>query len=181
MPNWCMNYMEVTGDPVRVIGFDEKFCSSGDPLMNNILPMPENISNDPVSYEDMLGGDNWYTWCNSNWGTKWDMVDSCRDMCKDGLVGYSYMTAWSPPTYFLETVAEENKVNILNVGFEPGVGFASLDINANWGRVSKDFTLDQIRYDQVISEERLSKVMSDEDMDYFLRGIPYPWMEDHDE
>lgn len=43
---------------------------------------------------------NWYPWNNRNWGTKWD---ACHpEMFEDGTntIGYTFDTAWSPPTCF---------------------------------------------------------------------------------
>ncbi len=58
---------------------------------------------------DPYGGDDWYSFNNREWGTKWDVAksdedeysDTCMtDFKADGMdnwVGYRFDTAWAPP------------------------------------------------------------------------------------
>lgn len=46
------------------------------------------------------GSINWYEWCTSNWGTKWNASDT--EICDDTI---SFNTAWSPPTGWLSKLA----------------------------------------------------------------------------
>jgi hypothetical protein len=45
-------------------------------------------------------------WCEENWGTKWDMLDSSRKYVEGSdSVTYCYRTAWSPPWGFVEALS----------------------------------------------------------------------------
>jgi hypothetical protein len=53
-----------------------------------------------------FGANNWYDWALKNWGTKWDAWDAeVTDEENDHIV-YQFVTAWSPPLEWLETVAK---------------------------------------------------------------------------
>ena len=60
------------------------------------------LSYNPITQEtsDRLvkqyGTNNWYDWCNKNWGTKWDadIIDYGQE---DEEAWYDFDTAWCPP------------------------------------------------------------------------------------
>ena len=60
------------------------------------------LSYNPITQEtsDRLvkqyGTNNWYDWCNKNWGTKWDanIIDYGQE---DDEAWYDFDTAWCPP------------------------------------------------------------------------------------
>ena len=76
-------------------------------LCRYYFPMPEEL-NESVSgsetakpewqkkkskeLKEKYGYDNWYGWCNHNWGTKWGCYDNDVD---NG--DYTFTSAWSPP------------------------------------------------------------------------------------
>lgn len=47
------------------------------------------------------GSENWYDWCNRNWGTKWDACHSGMGETPRMTV-YRFDTAWGPPLDFIE-------------------------------------------------------------------------------
>ena len=53
------------------------------------------------------GYDNWYDWCNSNWGCKWEMDDICIGEQTDEKVFISYATAWVPNSDFISFLGEK--------------------------------------------------------------------------
>lgn len=88
------------------ISVDEKYADklkeiSKVGICRYYLPMPTELegtrspNNDPdhvkLALIQKYGADNWYHWCNINWGTKWGCYDSEYD---DGV--YRFTTAWSP-------------------------------------------------------------------------------------
>jgi len=44
-----------------------------------------------------FGADNWYDWCNNNWGTKWDACHAAIEPPIKGSVVISFDTAWCEP------------------------------------------------------------------------------------
>ena len=79
------------------------------------------------------GHRTWYSWCISNWGTKWDTCRSTikKDVKKDGQrrLTYNFDTAWSPPVTALEKISElypDLKFKLKY--YEAGMGFKGIFI-----------------------------------------------------
>ena len=53
-------------------------------------PMTERKSKELIK---KYGADNWYDWCNNNWGTKW----GAYDVYKIDDYSFSFLSAWSTP------------------------------------------------------------------------------------
>lgn len=95
MPNHCDQWVTFDG-PARVIRTLHNAAEQGN-LLQTVLPMP---------FEEH---DNWYEWCNQNWGTKWDICDpviSETSWGKDPFwwhtdenhsFTFACWTAWAPP------------------------------------------------------------------------------------
>jgi hypothetical protein len=45
---------------------------------------------------ESFGHDNWYSWANEKWGTKWD-CSNVEMWAWDGELEYTFNTAWCPP------------------------------------------------------------------------------------
>jgi hypothetical protein len=54
---------------------------------------------------------NWYEWNTANWGSKWDLSDPRRDDSEweQGIVRYSFESAWSPVVEVISALAKEHK------------------------------------------------------------------------
>ena len=50
---------------------------------------------------DCYGTDNWYDWCNHNWGTKWGAYD-IEQLTEERL---TFDTAWAPPFPAIERIS----------------------------------------------------------------------------
>ena len=198
MPNHCNNTLGITGPKEDVEQFIELVTNMGsnkdnDPyeLFKNLLPMPKElegtISPSKERNEQLIekyGSDNWYDWCNSNWGTKWgdyslstsgithnkkyeysvlengetDYENPIEKLTGESSIHFSYDTAWAPGCNELANAIVNRFPNLK--GFisyeEPGMGFAGQLIFKN-GKVVSD---EQWEYHQTIED------VSDIDFDY---------------
>ena len=144
MPNWCMNELEVMGDPVELKRFVESnmgLPATYPPLpgekeprkkpttpyfcFNALIPTPKEVLEigfdahriiPELSKEYAFRGQtrypiDGYHWDVANWGTKWDIYYDAITAETMGWhegadhICFSFETAWSPPLYWLETVA----------------------------------------------------------------------------
>ena len=130
MPNWCYNRIRIdadsdTSDQLKEIY--EIFDNHSDPF-NQILPKPDfkNIPNnkgelpkleqhknekgdvvwETYNFPDGTNDDRWYSWCISNWGTKWDACDKSIDYEDSEILALTFNTAWSPPEGVVEKLRE---------------------------------------------------------------------------
>lgn len=79
------------------------------------------------------GAKDWYDWCVSNWGTKWDFgrEDGCPPAeIKTKETGESYVelgfdTAWGPPLDFYANLTEQG-FGVKAYYFEGGMGFCGV-------------------------------------------------------
>lgn len=121
MPNWCNNWTHFrTTDRTQaerlVKAFEEKrpfqeFVPCPQELIDTVSGYPgedQKAAHDAqvALNVEKYGHRDWYSWCISNWGTKWD-TESYDSPTIDGTdgeftVSVSFDTAWSPPTQFYE-------------------------------------------------------------------------------
>ena len=108
MPNWCDNRLAVRGRPKEVMGLVQ-LLEGEDPLdFERLLPMPKEIREGrdyhAPGVPDVFPG--WYQWSREHWGVKWNAVEvSRRGFGKTGRVRYRFLTAYSPPTEFIDELA----------------------------------------------------------------------------
>ena len=118
MPNWCDNRLSVSTwskvedkdkaikqieefrDKARLIEEDGTEASSLS--MNNLYPMPKELEGTKEPSDEP----NWYDWRVEHWGTKWD-IDAYLEDYDTEYLQYSFQSAWSPPTAFLEKVSKD--------------------------------------------------------------------------
>jgi len=85
------------------------------------VPVPKKIitanTKNTNSKKNNVTSEGWYAWCNKNWGTKWDCYDE-ELVHEQEYTYYSYTTAWSPPTEWVEKVSRK---------------FPHLKFNVEWG------------------------------------------------
>lgn len=133
MPNWCLNTMQVSGDPEKVAEFVEQhkavaFDHEGTPIgeevldFNTVVPMPEELKG-TTSPSD---SPNWYEWSVDNWGTKWGACNAeCDYKPGDKVAIYHFDTAWAPPVDWYEKVVEAYPHLDFDLEWEEGgMGFA---------------------------------------------------------
>jgi hypothetical protein len=146
MPNWCNNVIELTHeDPAmieraRLALIDGKF-------LNEFIPVPESLHivagsvGDPVEQKkleedtarnlEVHGYGNWYDYCVSEWGTKWDVGgDGIEPMVVGNTLTASFDSAWSPPTAAYEKLMDLG-FEVRAYYYEPGMAFAGIWDNGN--------------------------------------------------
>jgi len=120
MPNWCSNNAEFNNEDVAEVArleahlkmLDEnKEARDENGLLAFFVPRPPEES------------ENWYNWNVSNWGTKWEASIYSWEKVSDTCITINFDTAWSPPTIFYETVAQNTEWYVTATYWEPGMGF----------------------------------------------------------
>jgi hypothetical protein len=133
MPNWCNNYIKISGDEstIRTLTSVIKSLKSSDDngpsddVFKSLIGLPQHMSDGDYK-------EKWYD-TNIEWfGTKWDISyeEHMFTFNKDEIT-LSCETAWSPPIPFLENLCKMYKVNAYLFYSEGGVGFAG-ESTFNW-------------------------------------------------
>lgn len=118
MPNWCSNWIEISGSEESIQKIKQTMESIENPdesnLFMTLVGVPEG-----VDYEK-----NWYETNVNNWGTKWDVSlnESNVEFTPD-YITMSPNTAWSPPVEFCKSLAKKFGVDITITYEEPGCNF----------------------------------------------------------
>ena len=73
------------------------------------------------------GYDNWYDWCNANWGCKWDIDDLSIDSQAEDELCVSYYTAWNPNYDFIRFLGTKfQNLEFELEYYEPNMVFAGM-------------------------------------------------------
>jgi hypothetical protein len=119
MPNWCSNIAIINAprpviDEIRALVTDPDHDSQ---LLKWMRPIPPEEQ------------DNWYDWCCTNWGTKWDITNpSVDDDSEEDSITISFDTAWAPPiAAFRHWAQEDGRVQYRLAYIETGMGFTGWD------------------------------------------------------
>ena len=111
MPNWCDNWLHVSGEKNEIDRFVETGMKDGIWRLSHYLPMPDELK-DSVSpspdREELVaryGASNWYDWNMRNYGCKWDCETEVVQRNADGTeADLGFDSPWSPPIEFLKNV-----------------------------------------------------------------------------
>lgn len=100
MPNWVKCCVYARNHKALLDAFKGKdaYGEEKDFTFNKVVPMPESTYREPVGAD--APADNWYNFCCSHWGTKWD----CSDAFDDGEC-VVFETAGSCPDAYLSALA----------------------------------------------------------------------------
>jgi hypothetical protein len=139
MPNWCNNRVVISHEDSEkmnalVLAINEgKFCS-------HVIPVPESLQivagsvGDPDEQKKLEedtarniavhGYGNWYDFCVSRWGTKWevDAYEGSVAINEHGAVEFGFDSAWSPPIGVYEELVEQGFL-VEATYYEPGMGY----------------------------------------------------------
>ena len=124
MPNWCQNYIRITGDADSIKRITQLIKMSDDEngagVFTTLVGLPEGMT--PAEYSE-----GWWDANISHWGTKWDIAyvkENYNFSFYDESITISEETAWSPPIPFCQKVATIFGVEVHITYEEPGMGFA---------------------------------------------------------
>ena len=123
MPNWCNNFLTITGEEVQLNKIKyllEETKETNQGMFITLVGLPEGIT--PEQHEK-----DWWDIHISHWGCKWDVTYEDHSALYDkNSITMSIGTAWSPPISFCEKLAVMFDVEVQIFYAEPGVGFAGL-------------------------------------------------------
>ena len=141
MPNWCNNNVSIShSDPAKIEALAEavregNFCKF-------VIPIPEDLNivagrvgddKDPDQIElerkttenlEKYGAGNWYDFCTSRWGTKWDVdaYEPSEVKVENGVIEFGFDSAWSPPIGVYQELQEQG-YHVQAQYYEPGMAF----------------------------------------------------------
>jgi hypothetical protein len=135
MPNWCNNTITISHPDMAMMKRVVKGYNQHS-LLDEFIPIPLELKESGLSTEDLMkirnweykkeldavreqlnkkyfGYKDWYDYCVSEWGTKWDIgrdgsySDTLRIKdIKDKTVTFYFDSAWSPPIGAYEKLCE---------------------------------------------------------------------------
>jgi hypothetical protein len=193
MPNWCQNYIKISGEEstIRTLTAVIKSLKTSDEEESNdvfkaLIGLPPHMTDGDYK-------EKWYD-TNIEWfGTKWDISYEEHSFTFDkDEITLSCETAWSPPIPFLQNLCEMYKVNAYLFYSEGGVGFAG-ETTFNWEDGVLDVYDDECGYLEGIykysKEEFWSEVEyrsdciidEEQSLEDFLSEFPFVTNEDKEE
>ena len=123
MPNWCNNFITITGDEKQIRLLTRVINSIEDKKEGNLFMTLVGTSPD-VSMEEYNNG-AWYNTNIDEWGTKWDVSHNEANIEFDTeCITMNMSTAWSPPIGFGSTLSKRYNVKVELQYEEPGCDFA---------------------------------------------------------
>jgi hypothetical protein len=121
MPNWCSNSITISG-PTETIKqlWDDAHVGEDFGLLQAMVPMPKQLEGTTAPADTP----NWYDWCVTNWGTKWDISDEGLEYV-DNKDGTSHITgwfdsAWAPPVTAYDTFLDDMDNCSIEASYEEG-------------------------------------------------------------
>jgi len=135
MPNWCSNDLTIiTKTPKQFTKLIQGITNNSDQPFdfNRIIPVPQELldstspnKTNPQEMIDKYGHADWYDFCCSKWGTKWNACDVEMRLESPTEVSMSFNTAWSPPIPVIEAIAQKYPFAEITLSFyEEGMGYA---------------------------------------------------------
>jgi hypothetical protein len=189
MPNWCSNYITITGDKKSI------------QLLTRVLEdIPQEKRSDSIIFETLIGREpemsdteyksgGWYD-ANISWfGTKWDVsYNECQFQFTEDCIIMSPETAWSPPIGFGVRLHDKYGVNVELQYEEPGCDFCGRTTIENQSVVEEDFNflegkyiLDNESFWYEVESDIEYAMDSDTSVDEFLRRFDFVSEEDLEE
>ena len=113
MPNWCNNFLLVTGDDELLEKFHDENTGDDEELsFNKSVPLCDDDDDDNDNMKNI-----------NMWGTKWDAIE----VCCDEFGRYEFDTAWSPPIPWFRAIVEKYPELDFELWYsEPGMYFSGV-------------------------------------------------------
>jgi len=144
MTNWCSNSIVITGPQAEIERLAEAFKHGR--FCNGVIPVPDDLHitagfrGDEAEKKELKrktaenlekhGYGNWYDFCTSRWGTKWDVGDDNFDVSDLGggqfQLRAQFVSAWAPPVGVYEALSERGDLEVKAYYRECGMGFAGM-------------------------------------------------------
>jgi len=208
MPNWCTNGVTISHtDPAKMAALAEAMKAGK--FLNHIIPVPEDLqivagrvgaddNPDQIELErktaeniQKYGAGNWYDFCVSRWGTKWDVdCEGMMDVSDDGLtINASFDSAWSPPCGVYEAMVEDG-YDVVAYYYESGMGFVGkwdngcddcYDYSGNNSKTVRDAIGEELDDYFGISESmaEYEEEQEDELQEWYEEGVEKKGLEPH--
>jgi hypothetical protein len=160
MPNWCNNTITISHDDMAMMKRVVKGYNQNK-LLDEFIPIPLELKEGAMNSSELMkirnweykkeldkvreelnrkyfGYKDWYDYCVSEWGTKWDIGrDSAPTLLmkdiKDKTVTFDFDSAWSFPSGAYEKLVDMG-FSITAYYFEGGMGFCGM-----WENGSDDY------------------------------------------
>jgi hypothetical protein len=160
MPNWCNNTITISHDDIKMMKRVVKGYNQNK-LLDEFIPIPLELKEGAMNTSELMkirnweykkeldkvreelnrkyfGYKDWYDYCVSEWGTKWDIGrDSAPTLLmkdiKDKTVTFDFDSAWSFPSSAYEKLVDMG-FSITAYYFEGGMGFCGM-----WENGSDDY------------------------------------------
>jgi len=129
IPNWCSNSVTITHeDPAKIAALAEAMEKGR--FLDHIIPVPQELKDAVANFETneelvaKYGYSNWYDFCVSRWGTKWDVDCQGTIMLSDDgkTIDANFDSAWAPPTAVYDEMVEQG-YDVVGYYYEPGMAF----------------------------------------------------------
>jgi hypothetical protein len=139
MPNWCSNYVMITG-PAAEVDALEKYLAQ-EPLPDDYHGLCEYFVPQP---QGLTGDWDWYNWRVENWGTKWEVdVNTTRS---GKTLALAFDSAWAPPVPVFEAMHARGFA-VRAAYWEPGMAFAG-----EWNSELGDLYLEYKSIEELVRE-----------------------------
>lgn len=188
MPNWCNNFVQINhSDPAKIAELaaainNNRFCDF-------VIPVPQDLRDTVAGWPgadkeaeheaqkarniEKYGVKDWYDFCVSRWGTKWE-VDGTSDaeVSEDGKhLSVGFDSAWSPPEGVYAALVEQG-FSVDAMYWEPGMCFCGRWVNGDD---------DYYELGQMTSEEVAAEIDPDLDEQFAISENMAQWEEDNRE
>jgi hypothetical protein len=140
MPNWCNNYIQISGTKENMEKIYHLFKNEDSKRYREILVMNYLIPHDTEYKQIEKSGNFLLNPQTKFYGTKWDfrLNEANIHIVEEDRVSLAPSTAWSPPSEFCERLARKYDVNVEITYEEGGVGFVGREVYNSEGLIEQE-------------------------------------------